>query len=523
MEIGDKMKIYMSMHTKLYGVLTDKTWVKNWVKVNLGEDITDNDIVFPNELSLPHTDKIGLEKEMFYNKEVFYPEIDKSDFFIYTNDFTEDGHMYFTEGVKKELCRAIDKRKSIFRWVRNNYLIDVNDISNAYNVGSLSKKSLTPLILKTSKRNEWILKSIQDYQKWFDNNPEAIDFLDNQFKTYKDSDGSILTHGMVSHFNSLYRTNNHTKVVWTECKGHRNARNFGDVGGGLQDKHAYMVLTRQQAYSVCPYLGTGSESPGYTGRKLDYWGNKGNEGKIEQLLKTRTLHKTMLILREDAFENGMGIYDDMSPEAKIRQASKIVTGVEPLFDFDISGISKKAGLNFFSPIVYEEYCKIQVLMHTWMPEWFPGYDYKFAFSGNGLYCISEPQLFEQHEINWLTFRVYWKGLEEWHIKELKSLKLDDKKIEKEMERYGLIPKLDKLLKENGITHIVTEKKYGWNRYFKALPTFHSSKERVAIPLNKDEPLEGNKKWLDEITNVKLGLDGNVMKEIIKRASWKDWK
>lgn len=519
------MKIYVSIPTTLYDILTNKEWIKSYIKTNLGEDITNNDITFPNELleewlkTNPPTDKIGLEKEHFYNKEVFYPALDKSNVFIYTNDFAKEGYTYFTEGVKKELCRAIDKRKSIFRWERKDILTNVNDSINVSNVGSLSKQALAPLILKTSKRNEWDLKGIQDYQKWFDNNPEIIPFLDKQFRTYKSLDGKVLSHGMVSHFNSLYRTNDHTKVAWTYCKScskYAQKYGIGEPGGGLQDKHAYMTLTRKHAYSMCPYTGTGSESPGFSGRKLDFWGER---NKIEQLLKTRTLHKTMLILKPEAFVTGMGTYDEMSDEEKIRQASKVVAGVEPLFDFDISDQSKKAGLNFFSPEIYEEYCKIQNIMHKQIPEWFPGSKYKFAFSGNGLNCIIESMLFDQHETNWLEWRVYWLGIEEWHMKALRN-KLNLEQLKNEIERYGLIPKLDKLLKENGITHVVTEKKYGWNRYFKAVPTFHSGKERLAIPLNKDESLEGNKQWLDTITKIKLGLEGNVMKEIIKRADWR---
>lgn len=520
------MIIYTSIPTTLYDVLISKDWIKSWAKTCLGEEIESDDVLFPNTLveewlKTHHTDKIGLEREHLYNKEIFYPAIDKSDVFIYTNDFVKEGGSYFTEGVKKELMRSIDKRKNIFRWVRSDIKANVNDVTNVSNVISLSKKALTPLILKTSKRLDWVLKSVQDYEKWFVNNPEAIPFLDKQFRTYKGQDGTVLSHGMVSHFNSLYRTYNHTKVAWTYCKScMKYAQKYGiaEAGGGLSDKHAYMMLTKQYAHSICPLTGSGTESPGFSGRKLDFWGEN---SKIEQLLKTRTLHKTTLILKPEAFVTGIGISEDMSSEVKIRQANKLVAGVEPLFDFDISEVSKKAGLTFFSPEIYDEYCKIQDLMHKVLPDWFPGREYEFSFSGNGLNCKIKPIVFDQ--TNWLVWRVYWLGMENWHVKALKE-KFDKDKdkdlVAKEVNRYGLIPKLAKLLTENGITHIVTEKKYGWNRYFKAVPTFHASKERLAIPLNRDEPLGGNKKWLDEITNIKLGLEGNVMKEIIKRADWR---
>lgn len=80
--------------------------------------------------------------------------------------------------------------------------------------------------------------------------------------------------------------------------------------------------------------------------------------------------------------------------------------------------------------------------------------------------------------------------------------------------------LEKLLRDNGIKSIAVEKKYGWNRYFKVVFTFHLSYDRVAIPLNKEEELDYD--WMNEITKIKTGLSRNVSLEIIEEAG-KDWK
>ena len=68
-----------------------------------------------------------------------------------------------------------------------------------------------------------------------------------------------------------------------------------------------------------------------------------------------------------------------------------------------------------------------------------------------------------------------------------------------------------------IKNVIPDQKADWNKYFKVLGTFHGNLERLSIPLNKDQVQDY--KWINEITDIKTGLEGNVFKEIVKKANW----
>lgn len=486
------MKAYLSQPTEFYTDLTLQTFVEQKIKeilklMNIVIDGVEN----PAYYKLPPTDKIGIAKDAYYMMTVFLPKIDECEVFVYTCNFDVEGNPYLTEDVKKELKYAMSKDKRIYKLVLERNERNESDIK-FINILPMDKQSLETRILSNlSNKNDWVLKSLRDYQLWLDNNnPEFIDFLNSQFKNYKLKDGKGAKHAVIPHHNSLYDTDEHNKVKWDTCRYHQ----YG---------HAFIDPIFQEKKLTCPfYLPKDTYSkPNYSQWKWDYLG----EIPVNELfLRSRTIHKSMFIFKDETFRiRDGGIVRRIPGKRAIKgdhDYTKIV-GAEPVIDIDIIPECKDKGYSFFHKKIFNQYTKVKKLSHKFMEERLPGIDYKFGFSGNGLYLYIEPLIFE--DIDWDFGDFFWN----WRDAP-----------DKENKKNTILYLVNKMLTDNKLDALRIESTYAWRSYFKAMGTFHLSKERISIPLNKDEVIDYD--WLNEMTNIKLGLEGNVMKEIIKKADWK---
>ena len=263
----------------------------------------------------------------------------------------------------------------------------------------------------------------------------------------------------VPHYNTVYLTNNFTKPTITKyCKQHNINRTIN---------HSFIDTRYQEAKITCPFFEESSLIIGYDTYNLP----RIKDLTFSKLLECRTIHRNMRICKDH----------------------NTILGAYPTFDLDIIPESKKENKNFFIPEVFNEYIKVIDIMHKYLNEKWSNIEYKLAFSGNGIYFIMEKFIYKDNNIDEEIFYHSWKNT----IKEIINL-----------------------FNKNNIRHIIPEKKYGWQRYFKAIGTFHLSLERVSIPLNKDEPLDY--KWINEITKIENGLTQNTFTEIINRSgnSWR---
>jgi len=113
-------------------------------------------------------------------------------------------------------------------------------------------------------------------------------------------------------------------------------------------------------------------------------------------------------------------------------------------------------------------------------------DYNLMFSGNGIYFI----LNGYYGDNLLTYRDNFVNT----IDNLKENGLDDK------------------LKVH-----IDNKSAAWSVYTKIPFTFHTSKDRISIPLPKGE-IDG--RWLNEVSNSNnIMNDYTIVNEIIKKSNW----
>lgn len=491
------MRVYLGQPTDFYkDDDIQKLYIHNvknsFKSMGLG-DIADNDIENPATYILPETDKKGAAKEKFYMITIFQPAIDRCEAFVYTYNFDIKGNIYLTEGVKKELKYAMSKNKRIFKLIlfKDNFgKIQFKEMV------SMDKQSMETIILGSGMSNKkildnWVLKSLKDYQLWLDNNKEFIDFLNFQFKTYNLKHENGAKHAVVPHHSSLYATNEHSIVDWVMCRYHQYPHAFIDPR--FQEKKiTCSFLRNEDTYSL----------PNYSQWKWDYLG----EIPIRNLfLKSRTIHKSMFIFKEQTFHKGDGGIVLRIPGKQsvkgVYDYTKMV-GVEPVIDIDITPAYKDKGYTFFDKRIFDQYIKVQKLLHKFMENRLPGIDYKFGFSGNGLYLYIEPFIFEDVGWNFNDFFWFWKDAPE-HSGEKKNT---------------IAYLINKMLENNSINALRLESTYAWRSYFKAMGTFHLYLERISAPLNKDEVIDYD--WLNKITNLKLGLEGNVINEIIKRANWK---
>jgi len=435
------------------------------------EKLPDTDVV---EFNIPTSPYTEINKEVWLNKNYFFPLIDKCDNFIYILPCTKNGDTKKGSkkiGVRAELSHAIEQNKEIFK-INKELSIDKMDI-NTFNIIYNNNKKY---------RNEWILKTTDDYRKWYSNNIEAVKLIQSQFIEFNVNNKKAM-QAVIPQKNTLWSSNEFKKeCVLKYCNVHHK-------------QHSIIDLSRQGLSFLCPYEETAETKFSYGKRKLDNI----NELEIKNLiLSSRVIHKLFWILEEEAFKPyGFCLKDEkgnliLRKDGKEIANENLIIGSEPVFDIDIKKEVKNNGGSFFDKNIFDEYTKVIESLKIFIENEMFGIDYKIGFSGNGIYFILQPIIFEEFDTNLSTFD------EQWRI---------------------WISDFQNIINNKGIKNIHMENMYGWGRFFKAIGTFHASKERVSIPLNKDEVL--NYKWIKEITNIQLGLEQNIFNEVINKAgnSW----
>lgn len=434
--------------------------------------------------------KTNSKKEAFIMEEICLPAIDSCSIFVYLLDQND---VVLSPGVEIELDHAIKKNKHIFRifqvnrglrlveMTTSNIENELKKLCRGWDGGSNGSESVGDKI-----RSGWALKSVSDYLQFYRNNPEAVQLIIEQFRegrwiekeNEKDEKGNerLYVRGDVAcipHFNSAGQTSDYSKVKWCNCPLHQ----------GNLSRHAFYELRDKEFRRTCMFTGVRSVAPGYSKMKLDRFDGYG----INDILSnSRTIHRSMNIFDNSVFNQGIVLRDVIGNVVlgkggkSVADLRKII-GCIPLIDLDLDG-------SFFDKDVFEE-CQqtLKVVREYMVVEW-SGVEWKLGFSGNGLYIIFDRLIFEGAGFTYGQWLIYWKQKRQ---------------------------RLEKLLRENRIWKVAVEKKYGWNRYFKAMFTFHLDRDRIAIPLNKNRELDYN--WIDYHSNIKNGLERNISKEIMENA------
>lgn len=457
--------VYFSYPIVLYDSSLERRCIE-LIKNNISFENIVNPKTFINELKKCDNEQIGGNMELTYNNKIFFPNIDKCSIFVYYIDSTNK----ITKGVSKELQYALMKYKEIYK------IVNFNDSLQFY---KMDKKSINNRIIKDySKKRNWSLKNISDYKKFYDINHELKDFMLSQFNVQKINNNQYIQQAVVSHKNSVYITNDFKNVVYDTCLEH-------------QLKHSYINPLYSEKLLTCPFTNLTRKKPDYSKFKLD---NIRQVNFDELLLNSRTLHKSMFIFNNDSFITGKGLVfrsngDIILVGGKPKVDTNNILGVEILFDLDIIDYYKSQGMTFFNMKIFNQYLKAIEIIQNFIEE-FWCVEYKMGFSGNGIYIILPSFLFKEHNFTFDSFSTYFA----------------DKRNE-----------INKRFIENKIDKIVLEKKYGWNRYFKVLGTFHLKHERLSIPLNFNESLDYD--WMKEMTNIDVGLESNISKEILRKSNW----
>lgn len=502
-------KTYFGHMSYLYGTDIEKTCI-DLITRDLGYlsdpflGITNDVLINPKDLvekfeleesKKEEKDKLKGRKKEQAILELCFEAIDSCYNFVYV---IEDG-VEIGNGLREDLAHAIAKKKKIFRISLKGRRLVKMDKKNIINMVEYINKN-------QRFRSSWALKTIEDYSHFYEINKEAVELIKKQFgesiveskesnNESKDKSKSKGSSACIPHYNSCFKTNNYSMIAWTACTEH-------------QIKHAFIDPRKREMLITCPFTGLSTVAPGYSKLLLDRF----DLDKLDELLKcSRTIHMTMNIFENSVFKEGIVLRDiigdlgDTGVRNIIEKGGKSIAdvrkiiGCTPIIDLDIKKHFKEVGENgetgFFNKEIFNEYCKAVEIVREYMSVEWPGVNWRLGFSGNGLYVILEKLIFEDVGFGYGIWLVYWKQKRE---------------------------KLEKMLKSNGVIRIGVEKKYGWNRYFKAMGTFHLDKDRIAIPLNKDIDLAEFYDWLKYHTDINNGLKENIFKEIMDRAgdSWK---
>ena len=390
---------------------------------------------------------------------------------INPSSFTKELSEIKTEKKRMEFCYNKINNSNIFVYLFHekltigvrkeiNYALSKN--KKIYKIKQINNK-----LTINEMSIDYIYKTLEKINKNFDRSKWILKNKEDYLTWFKNNPEAVKLINdqfddenafYVPHFNTAYYTDNFTKIIIKNCKQHNI---------NIQTKHGFIDTRYQEAKITCPFFEDSSVIPGYDKFYLPRIKNF----SFAKLLECRTIHRNMRLCTNN----------------------KTILGAYPTYDFDIKKEAKHEGKTFFTTEVFNEYLKVINIMQKFMSEEWYEVDWKLAFSGNGIYIIMEKLIYKDHNLNEEIFYKSWK----------ESIK-----------------KIENLFKENKIKNISPENLYGWQRYFKAIGTFHLSRERVSIPLNKDEQIDY--KWIDEMTKIESGLNNNIFNEIINKAgnSWR---
>lgn len=480
------MKIFFSMPTDLYFTELEKEYRK---VVEGIFPLCDNIIRFPSDyMSEINNATEGMKRRDRdkYISGFFLKKVEECDVLIYTNIYTKDGNILFTRGVRGELSRALELGKVIYRlYPESVSSVRLQKMDIQY-FDTIVKSFDTIVKSYDYSMKGWVLKSVSDYVKFYENNPEAIGLMKKYFQS------KIGKCVVVPHYNYIYEIEKYGASKFRGCKKHNNSRHS-------------IILPKQEFTKLCPYTEDKWIWADYSTVKLNpFPSGSGNDGIMDLIKKTRTLHKLMYILRDssdfDPSKEGIAYVNEDGKipfeRGKPVKDYRKIAGVRPLFDIDIKDEYKQID-SFFEDSIFNEYQKVIDLFFKYYENDVEGgidKNVRCIFSGNGLYIDLGEKTFESFDCS---------GFEEF-----------------DSEWSNIRKTMQKIMNENGICKLQIEKGYGWSRYFKTVGTFHAKSERVSIPLNINESLD--KEWIDEITKIELGLKQNVFNEIINRAG-NNWK
>lgn len=464
------VNIYFARRSGLYGGTIDKWCIDLISNMNIVGAVNKRiRIIDPAVLireRQKEIDKIESNriKESFIMEKICLPAIDNSDIFVYLLDKND---IKLSPKVEVELDYAIRKYKKIFRIFQGNAGFKLVQMTNE-NI----KHEIIKWCTNNNKdsigdkiRSEWALKNTDDYLKFYTINLDAARLIIEQFR-----EGIKGSMACIPHFNSAHKTHNYSSIIWCNCPLH-------------QSRHAFYELRDKEFRRTCIYTGVRSVAPGYSKMKLDRF----DDYRLRELLMTsRTIHRSMNIFDDNVFHQGI-VLRNMAGNVVIGKGGKSVAdlrkivGCIPLIDVDLDG-------SFFDVKIFRECIRVLDIIREYMDKEWPGVEWRLGFSGNGLYVIFDELIFEKYGFNYGQWTIHWKQKREI---------------------------LERLLRKNRIWKVKIEKKYGWNRYFKVMMTFHLDRDRLAIPLDKDKELD--LEWIDYYTNIKNGLERDISKEIIDKA------
>lgn len=505
------MDVYFARRSGLYGSTIDERSIDlileyYGMKIANGINILDPAVLIKDRQKEIDEIKSNSKKETFIMEQICFPAIDNCSIFVYLLD---NNDIALSPGVESELDYAIrskyknkDNTKRIFRiFQKGNELklveMTTGNIEQEIKKWCRNDKEDTIISIGDKIRSEWALKNVNDYLKFYETNPEAAELIIKQFregrwieirKDEEDKDRSEKNYirgdvACIPHYNSAYETSDYKKVIWCNCPLHQ---------GGLS-RHAFYELRDKEFRRTCMFTGVRSVAPGYSKMKLDRF----DEHNLEDLfLSSRTIHRSMNLFDNSTFNKGIVLRDVignvvLSKGGKSVADLRKVVGCIPVIDLDLDG-------SFFDKDIFDGCQEALKVVRGYMGREWPGVGWRLGFSGNGLYIIFDRLIFKRGDeendgITYGQWLIHWKQKRE---------------------------KLEKLLKGYGIRKVKVEKKYGWNRYFKVMGTFHLNVDRIAIPLDKYKELDYE--WMNEMTNIKNGLEKNIFKEIMDKAgpSWR---
>lgn len=474
------MKIFFSMPTDLYFTELEREYRKVVESIfPLDDSSQKNMIRFPSDyMDILNKATEGMKRRdrEKYISAFFLKKVEECDVLIYTNTYTRDGNILFTRGVRGELNKGLELGKGVYR-----LYLDKDGENGKGKPIRLQKMNISYFNTIVDsydysvREKEWVLKSVNDYIKFYENNPEAIGLMKKYFQS------NIGISIAIPHHNYVYEIENYGIEKFRGCKKHSNGRHS-------------ILLPNQEMTKLCPYTEDKWIWADYFTVKLKPFPSD-MSGIRNLLYKTRTLHKLMYVLKDsgdscDYSKEGIAYVDKDSGKIPFERGKPVkdyrkIVGVRPLFDIDIKDEVKVVDA-FFEDSIFNEYQKTIDLFFKYYDI---DKDVRGIFSGNGLYIDLGEKTFDSFDCS---------GFEEF-----------------DSEWSSIRKTMQEIMNENGIKKLQIEKGYGWSRYFKTVGTFHAKSERVSIPLNINEELD--KKWINEMTNIKLGLEGNVFSEIINRA------
>lgn len=181
-----------------------------------------------------------------------------------------------------------------------------------------------------------------------------------------------------------------------------------------------------------------------------------------------------------------------------------IIGLTPVFDIDSPGIIKEDGtedrknrVDFFSVVPYfNDYIAVVCKELTNR-----GIDYRQVFSGNGVHIVGQAYYPEEHGHD--REKVF-----EFNDKFVTLIKNINHRLKVQNNNVNINTDL------NVYTYLSADKRSkSWNRFYKIPFSFHASRNRISIPLNKGTI---DAEWLKRVTSLdNIRKDSSIIDEILK--------